>query len=147
MKLTKIILTGVFATALMGTSFAAIETIQDTTKVEKVEAVKVVTEEGKTKEVKTEKVETKVEDGVLAEANLDQISRVEDESTSRKEIKLTALPPAITEALKNEKFLDCKVQKAYVIEEDDVKTYEIQIKRGANKETVFFDEEGTEVEK
>ena len=147
MKLTKIILTGVFATAMMSTSFAAVETIQDTSRVEKVEKVEVVTEEGKTKEVNSQQVENKVEDGVVAEANTIQLTEIGNEAASRKEIKLTALPPAITSALKTEQYSDCKVERAYVIKEDGVKTYEIEVKRGENHESLFFNEDGVEIEK
>lgn len=134
MKIAKIILTGVFATAMMSTSFAAVEIIQDTSKVEEVIVVEeVIIEE----EVTVEEVE---EDMILAEV-------IGNEADGRKEIKLTALPPAILTALKAEPFLDCKVEKAYLIKEDGNKTYEIEVKRGENQETLYFNEEGTQIER
>lgn len=67
----------------------------------------------------------------------------------RKEVKLTVLPPAITEALKQDRFSDCKVQRAYVVKDEnlDQKIYEVEVKRGEGKETFLFHENGDVIEK
>src|SRR5690554_593532 len=150
MRITRFILTGVFATAMISSTFAGLEIVQDTSEVKAVPEVVTIEEVEAVEEVEETKVsEVKEDDGVLAKANISKAHKeaIGDEAEGRKEIKLTALPPAITEVLNSEPYLDCKVKKAYVIEENNEKTYEIHVKRGALNETLYFDDQGTEVKK
>lgn len=72
-----------------------------------------------------------------------------DHNHDREEVKLTLLPPAITEALKQKRFSDCKVERAYVVKSNDVdeKVYEVEVKKGESNSTVLFHENGNVIEK
>ncbi|PKR80525.1 hypothetical protein CW751_09120 [Brumimicrobium salinarum] len=65
----------------------------------------------------------------------------------REEIKLTLLPPAITEELKTEPYLDCKVERAFSYNNDGEKAYEVRVKRGEGSETFHFNEKGIRIDK
>ncbi|HLV41547.1 MAG TPA: hypothetical protein VKY37_04655 [Brumimicrobium sp.] len=67
----------------------------------------------------------------------------------KEEVKLTLLPPAITESLKKERFSDCKVQRAYLVknESTDRKIYEVEVKKGSGNATYLFQENGDVIEK
>lgn len=64
----------------------------------------------------------------------------------REEIKLALLPPAISEELKTDKYLECKVERAFVYEVDGVKTYEVRVKKGEGSDTFHFNDKGIRVD-
>ncbi|PWH86431.1 hypothetical protein [Brumimicrobium oceani] len=63
------------------------------------------------------------------------------------EVKLTLLPPAVNEALKAEEYLDYKTERAFVIEEDGVKTYEIIVKKNDVESKMLFNSEGIRLDR
>lgn len=107
MKLSRIILTGVFATAMMGNSFAT-TSIEDSTQVE---------------------------------------SKLIEEEQAKEEIDLSALPEAIVKELKKKPYVEWKAQKAYEIKTKEAAYYEVLVSKGGEEMSLFFNEDGTVIEK
>lgn len=120
MKFNKIILTGVLATTMMGGAFAS-TTIEDSTAA-----------------LNTYDDTTSIE--------LAEVVAVESEQ-NKKEVKLTALPAPVIDALKSEQYVAWKAEKAYKYKEDGETVYEILVKQGADQATLYFNEEGMAIEK
>lgn len=79
---------------------------------------------------------TMVGDSMSANSNMKM-------ETGREEVKLALLPPAVAETLKSEPYLKYKIERAYVVSyENDVKTYEVKVKKDDVKSTLVFNENG-----
>lgn len=103
MKLNKIILTGLLATTLVGTSFAA---------------------------------------NTIENSNL--VVFVNEDKTP-KEIKVSELPEAVIEALKNETYAGWEAKKAWIVKKDDKKLYKVEVHNGEEKTTLLFDDKGVAI--
>jgi hypothetical protein len=153
MKLTKIVLTGVIAAALMSTScssdsnddMAGDDASNDTVHMNHSDEHPSDSEHPAGDDSNEEHPSTDAEhpsDGTHADGVHETSALVKHE-----EVKLTLLPPAITEALKQEEYLDYKVEKAFVIKENDVKTYEIRVKKADVQSKMLFNEKGIRLDR
>lgn len=95
--------------------------------------------------------ENKTKDSILhseieldnGKAEFNKYSAVESEDDiERKEIKLALLPPSITQALKDERFSEFKVNKAFVIKHKKEKLYEIRTAKMDKRHTLIFNPNG-----
>lgn len=71
----------------------------------------------------------------------------EDAEQNKKEVKLTALPAAIVDALKSDVYSGWEAQRAYEIDTNGEVHYEIVVKKGAEQKSLYFSREGKEIEK
>ena len=153
MKLTKIVLTGVLAAAMMSTScssdssdeMSGVDSTGDSTGMTYTEEHPSSDAEHPAATSGDEHPSTDAEhpnEGTHAEGDHESSAEVKHE-----EVKLTLLPPAVTESLKKDEYLDYKVERAFVIKENDVKTYEIVVKKNDVQSKMLFNEKGIRLDR
>ena len=140
MKLTKITLTGVFVAAMMSTSCSSNSNTEGTENESAIDTLS-STNELNASSKRIENFEQLDHEMLHNESHLSSIER--SPIVVREEVKLTYLPPVINETLKEEEYSNYKVERAFVLKhKDDVKTYEVNIKKDDKVSTLVFNEKG-----
>lgn len=157
MKLTKIILTGVVAAALMSTSCSS-DSNDDMEGTDM--TIDTIHVDGESEHPSNSEHPANSEhpenaehpnDGAEHPASSDEHPSADSETTtvvSREEVKLALLPPSVTEILKSQDYLKYKTERAYLVtHKNGIKTYEINVKEGDISSTLVFNEKGERVVK
>lgn len=154
MKLTKIVLTGVLAAAMMSTSCSSdsndeMNGVDSTTQSDEHPSSDAehpaATSGDEHPSSDAEHPSTDAEhptDATHADGVHESSALVKHE-----EVKLALLPPAVNESLKSQEYLDYKVERAFVITENDVKTYEIIVKKGEVQSKMLFNAKGIRLDR
>ena len=120
MKISKIILTGVIATALTSGAFAQAETVA----------------------IQTEATE-------IAVADTTSLALANEESSEAKEIKISELPQAVQQSLKTDLYKDWNFRRAWIVEKDKNNLYKVEAVNEEDKNIVqnlLFDENGIAID-
>ncbi|RFC53710.1 hypothetical protein [Brumimicrobium aurantiacum] len=86
-------------------------------------------------------------DGKRMDEDTSNIPHETSPVVEREEVKLALLPPAVTEKLGSQEYIDWKVERAFKLEQDGVTTYEIAVKKDGENATLHFNEKGIRLDR
>lgn len=118
MKISKIILTGVIATAFTSGAFAQAETVA----------------------IQAEATE-------IAIADTASLALVNEETKEAKEIKISELPQAVQQSLKTDLYKGWKATRAWIVQKDKKNLYKVEVANEEDKtQNLLFDENGIAID-
>ena len=126
MKLSKIILTGVIATAFTSGAFAQAEPVA-------IQAEAIQVEEAQVAEVMT--------------ADPSSEAMAIEEANEAKEIKISELPQAVQQSLKTDLYKGWKATRAWLVKKDKKNLYKVEVANAEDKtQNLLFDENGIAID-